>query len=116
MFDPEKDKGETFSGSLIYSGKRKGVSGDGYLPDDTPDPKRNMKRKLAFLDSDKGNNIHSTLMGHYIRELDRQAENRMQMAMDEDFYDHIQFTDEELQILAERGQAPLVFNMIRTLS
>ena len=114
MFDPEKDKGETFSGSLIYSGKRKGVSGDGYLPDDTPDPKRNMKRKLAFLDSDKGNNIHSTLMGHYIRELDRQAENRMQMAMDEDFYDHIQFTDEELQILAERGQAPLVFNMIHT--
>ncbi len=114
MFDPEQSKADTFSGSLIYSGKRKAASGDGYLPDDTPDPKLNLKRKVSFLDSPKGEAIHSTLMGHYIRELDRQAENRMQMAMDEDFYDHIQFTDEELQILAERGQAPLVFNMIHT--
>lgn len=115
MFDPEnKPKGESFSGSLIYSGKRRPVSGDGYLPDDTPDPERNMKRKVKFLDSDKGELLHSTLMGHYIRELDRQAENRMQMAMDEDFYDHIQFTEEELAILAERGQAPLVFNLIHT--
>jgi hypothetical protein len=114
MFDPDKTKAETFSGSVIYSGKRKGAPGDSYLPDDTPDPRANMRRKVSFLDSDKGQKIHGTLMGNYIRELDRQAENRMQMAMDEDFYDHIQFTDEELQILAERGQAPLVFNMIHT--
>ena len=118
MFDPnEKTRRgmEQFSGSLIYSGKRRSAPGDTYLPEDTSmDPNRAMRRKTSFLDSEQGVAIHSNLMGHYIRELDRQAENRMQMAMDEDFYDHIQFTDEELEILAERGQAPLIFNLIQT--
>lgn len=57
---------------------------------------------------------HSVLMGHYIRELERQSENRAEMAMDEDFYDHIQWTEEELAVLKARGQAPIVFNMIQT--
>ena len=42
-----------------------------------------------------------------------QAENRTQMAIDEDFYDGIQLEAEELQILLERGQAPLTFNVVK---
>lgn len=118
MFDPDQKTSrgmEQFSGSLIYSGKRRSAPGDTYLPEDTTsDPSRAMRKKTSFMDSPQGVAIHSNLMGHYIRELDRQAENRMHMAMDEDFYDHIQFTDEELEILAERGQAPLVFNLLHT--
>ncbi|WPZ30751.1 hypothetical protein T8A63_07250 [Sulfitobacter sp. OXR-159] len=118
MFNPDEKRnrpsGDDVSGSLVYHGGRKKAPGDTFLPDDTPDPNRNLKRKTAWLDSPQGWNLHTNLMGHYIRELDRQAENRVQMAMDEDFYDHIQFTEDELEILAERGQAPLVFNMIHT--
>lgn len=105
---------DTQSGSIIYSGKRKGVSGDTFLPDDGPDAATNLKRKTSFLDSPKAIQLHGTLLGHYRRELDRQAENRMQMQMDEDFFDHIQFSDEELEVLADRGQSPLVFNLIHT--
>jgi hypothetical protein len=35
------------------------------------------------------------------------------MAMDEDFYDGIQYDAEDLLILAERSQAPVVFNVIK---
>ena len=56
--------------------------------------------------------LHTTLLGHYVREVDRQAENRWQMQVDEDMYDNRQWTDEELYALSERGQAPLVFNVI----
>lgn len=115
MFRTDRpDAGEQFSGAIIHSPKRRRVAGDGFLPDDGMNAKQNLKRKTSWMDSHKGVTLHSNLMGHYLRELDRQAENRMQMAMDEDFYDHIQFTDEEIETLQNRGQDPLVFNMIHT--
>lgn len=45
-------------------------------------------------------------------EKDRQAHNRLQMAIDHDFYDHLQWTEDDLATLADRGQAPLVFNRV----
>lgn len=66
------------------------------------------------LDSPKANAIFKRAMGWYIHELDTQAENRLQMAMDDDFYDHIQWSDEELAVLNARGQAPIVFNLTQT--
>ena len=42
-----------------------------------------------------------------------QAENRTQMAIDEDFYDGIQLESDDLKILLDRGQPPLVFNVIK---
>ncbi len=42
-----------------------------------------------------------------------QAENRTQMAIDEDYYDGIQLEAEDLSILMERKQPPLVFNVIK---
>lgn len=48
------------------------------------------------------------------QELMRQAANRYQMALDCDYYDGLQWTEEEMQVLFDRGQAPLVFNEIKS--
>jgi len=42
----------------------------------------------------------------------RQAPNRFQMALDADFFDGLQWADEDAAVLQERGQAPLVYNWI----
>jgi len=42
-----------------------------------------------------------------------QADNRVEMAIDEDFYDGIQLEDADLQILKNRNQPPLVFNITK---
>lgn len=54
------------------------------------------------------------LLSLYEDELDRQGENRAQMALDEDFYDSIQWREEDAAALRERGQMPLVYNVIST--
>ena len=46
--------------------------------------------------------------------MDRQTQNRYEMAIDEDYYDNIQWDDESAAILRQRGQAPLVYNVIST--
>lgn len=56
---------------------------------------------------------HAVLMELLDEERDRQGEERMQAAIDEDFYDHLQWKLEDAQALIERGQAPLVFNEAR---
>lgn len=66
------------------------------------------------LDGAHARKIFNRIMGHYLRELDIQSANRAQMATDEDFGDHEQWTEEEKQVLAERGQDPLVFDVIST--
>ena len=53
---------------------------------------------------------HRTLMELLDYEGDRQSEERMQMQIDEDYQDHLQWRPEDAQALIERGQAPLVFN------
>ena len=42
-----------------------------------------------------------------------QADNRSEQAIDEDFYDGIQLEPEDLQILLERNQPPLTFNVVK---
>lgn len=68
----------------------------------------------SALDGDKAIELHARLMSYYRQELDRQAENRFQMAIDEDYYDNIQWSEEEAEKLADRGQAPIVYNVIAT--
>lgn len=46
-------------------------------------------------------------------EQERQAEERIQAAYDEDYYDHLQWRSEDAAVLLERGQAPLVYNQAR---
>lgn len=56
---------------------------------------------------------HDVLMENLEDERERQNEERMQAAMDEDFYDHLQWRQEDALVLMNRGQAPLVFNESR---
>jgi len=66
------------------------------------------------LDSEHGQQLHARLLSFYRQELDRQSENRFQMAIDEDYYDNIQWSEEEAQGLKDRGQAPIVYNVTAT--
>ena len=63
------------------------------------------------LDSDDAQELHRRLLSYYRQELDRQSENRFQMAIDEDYYDNIQWSEDEAAQLKERGQAPIVYNV-----
>lgn len=65
------------------------------------------------LDSEKMTLLHDLLMGYYRTELSRQEENRYQQALDEDYFDSIQYTEEELAELRERGQPATVYNVIQ---
>jgi hypothetical protein len=56
--------------------------------------------------------LHRKLISYYRTELERQSDNRLQQAIDEDYYDHIQWSADEAQVLRERGQAPMVYNVI----
>ena len=42
-----------------------------------------------------------------------QADNRMEMAIDEDFYDNIQLEPEDLKILRERNQPDITYNVVK---
>lgn len=68
--------------------------------------------KANILDSDEYQELQRKLIAFYRVELSRQEENRAEMAVDEDYYDNIQWTREELDVLRERGQAPTVYNVI----
>lgn len=57
--------------------------------------------------------LHEQLMDWFENEKRLQAVNRYQMALDEDYYDSIQWADDDAAKLIERGQAPLVYNLIK---
>lgn len=52
------------------------------------------------------------LLEWYYHEKDKQAANRLEMAIDADFYDGIQWDPEDAQVLRNRGQMPLVYNEV----
>lgn len=79
------------------------------MPNGTDDPQG---KKRHPLDSEKMHEQHDTLMALYETELERQSENRLEQAIDEDFYDNIQWREEDAQVLRDRGQVPLVYNVI----
>lgn len=72
------------------------------------------KRKAGEpdLDDPEHMQLHGRLMGFYQRELDRQADNRVDQAIDADYYDNDQWSEEDAQALRDRGQAPLCYNVI----
>lgn len=104
-----------FSGQMLYDKRRPKQPGDDYFERmEREANEAKAEAKEQWLDSPEAMSIHRKMMGHYLREMERQAYNREQMALDEAFYDHEQWTEEELAVLAARGQAPLVFNVIQT--
>lgn len=64
------------------------------------------------LDGEEGRKLLRKLLSWLRYERDRQAENRVEMARDDDFYHGLQWSQEDAQALEDRGQAPLVFNQI----
>lgn len=105
MFDDDiKDSGMDFQKGRVDTS-------DAWSRREDADPDVAPKKRHA-LDSERMMRIHGKLLSRYETELDRQAENRADMAMDEDFYDNIQWTEEDAAALRERGQMPLVYNVI----
>jgi len=66
----------------------------------------------AQLDSQQMRRMHGMMLDSYTRELERQGPNRREMAEDEDFYDNIQWSEDDAAELEARGQLPLVYNVI----
>ncbi len=64
------------------------------------------------LDSEEARAELRRLLEWWYYERDRQAENRLEMALDADFYDNLQWDPEDAALLRERGQQPLVYNEI----
>lgn len=67
------------------------------------------------LDSQEARELHSKLLGWFVTERDLQADNRYQQSLDCDFYDGLQWSEEDAQVLRDRGQAPLVINQIKPM-
>lgn len=65
------------------------------------------------LDSDESVKLHRLLLGYHQRELDRQYESRIEQALDEDYYDNDQWSEDEKAELHERGQAAICWNVIQ---
>jgi hypothetical protein len=95
-------------------GVRRRATGDyaSDLIDEVSASKAMATRDNHPLDGDEARNTHRKLLDWFYFERTKQAENRMQMALDADFYDGEQWDADDAQILAERGQAPLVFNEV----
>lgn len=64
------------------------------------------------LDAQRVRGIHGKLLQWYYQERNIQSENRLQMAIDADFYDGDQWEPQDAVELEGRGQVPLVFNEV----
>jgi len=69
------------------------------------------RKKLPATQAEKDK--HSRLMSWFHQEMQRQAHNRYQMSLDEDYYDSMQWLPEEAAELKARGQNPTVYNEIK---
>lgn len=64
------------------------------------------------LDGEEARKILRKLLEWYYFEKEKQSANRLEMAMDADFYDNIQWEPDDAAALADRGQMALVFNEV----
>jgi hypothetical protein len=64
------------------------------------------------LDSEESRKVLRKLLQWYYLEREKQSANRLEMAMDCDFYDNLQWDPEDAQALRDRGQMPLVYNEV----
>ncbi len=84
------------------------------LKSPVPQTKTRSPRQRSELDGERAVALQRRLLDHYTRELDRQAENRREMSLDEDFYDNEQWSADDKAVLEARGQKPLVYNVTAT--
>lgn len=74
--------------------------------------RESMREQSHPLDSDQARAIHKRLLCWFLHERTRQADNRLEMALDADFYDGMQWDPEDAAVLQARGQVPLVYNEV----
>ncbi|AEF91049.1 hypothetical protein DelCs14_4066 [Delftia sp. Cs1-4] len=67
------------------------------------------------LDQAEARNTLRKLLSWYYREREIQAENRLQMSIDADYYDGDQWDPADAATLEGRGQVPLVFNEVAVM-
>lgn len=63
-------------------------------------------------DMHKHEKLHGQLMDWVNTEIEKQAINRYQQQIDCDYYDSMQYTEEEALEMMERGQQPAVYNQV----
>lgn len=64
------------------------------------------------MDGDEAREELNMLLNWFWLEKEKQAENRLEMAIDADFYDNIQWNPEDAADVRDRGQKPLVYNEV----
>jgi len=64
------------------------------------------------MDAEPARRLLSKLLSWLYAEREKQAANRMEMAMDADFYDSIQWDPQDAADVESRGQMPLVYNEV----
>lgn len=64
------------------------------------------------LETQDAKDTHRQLLEWFYYEREKQSLNRLEMAMDADFYDNMQWDPDDIMALHERGQMPLVYNEI----
>ena len=105
MFDADyKDTGVDFQKGRVFND-------DPYTRMDGGAPEAPGKKRHP-LDKPVMETMLRKLLALYEEELDRQSDNRIEQATDEDFYDSIQWRAEDAKTLKDRGQVPLVYNVI----
>ena len=117
MFDIDHTSGMILTNAPQEGRQRPGevlFKRDGARAQAAKDGQGAAEQTLHPLDQADAVAMHKRLLNVYRYELERQWENRADMAMDEDMFDHIQWTVDEIATLEDRGQAPIVFNLIQT--
>lgn len=64
------------------------------------------------MDQEPARKLLRQLLQWYFYERDRQSANRMEMAIDNDMYDNLQWDEQDAATLEDRKQVPLVFNEV----
>lgn len=97
------------------SRKRKKASGDDYFDRQAVTMGEQgavAEYKGHPLDSEDSRTELRKLLEWFYFEKERQSLNRLDMAMDADFYDNMQWDPEDAELLRSRGQMPLVYNEV----
>ena len=79
------------------------------VPDTLTDP----PAPVSQLDTEHSREILSKLREWWDQARQLQADNREEQSVDHDFYDGLQWDDEDAAELIERNQAPYVFNLVK---
>ena len=98
--------------SLSYRPVRGRASGDQYSDWLDGDSQPQDAAPSHPMDSDEMREEHRRILQWFYLERDKQCENRLQMSMDADAYDNRQWEPEDSEVLADRGQMPLVYNEV----